>query len=188
MKNGDQVQFDPIFNEGLTCDCNNLSAFLRSYSGGAKLFEFRTKLSILWGTICVVVIAIGAMLLHVQINYEPELRDIVRPRALGAAVFIVGPLSYFYLFQMHKNYLLTAKLQRLVNRDRLTDVATRDFFYRSMENDPTAYGVSLMVDIDHLQADQRHIWASCGGSGDFKSGELSHSVYAFRRYRLPLWR
>ncbi len=47
---------------------------------------------------------------------------------------------------------LSDELQRLVARDRLTDVATRDHFYAVMADAPDAYGVSLMVDIDHFKA------------------------------------
>jgi len=43
------------------------------------------------------------------------------------------------------------ELQRLVERDRLTDVATRDYFYSRMEQDPDGFGVSLMVDIDNFK-------------------------------------
>ena len=47
--------------------------------------------------------------------------------------------------------LLREQMQRLVERDRLTDVATRDFFFEKLMNFPDAYGVSLMVDIDHFK-------------------------------------
>jgi diguanylate cyclase (GGDEF)-like protein len=53
---------------------------------------------------------------------------------------------------MRKNYLLSEELQRLVNRDRLTDVATRDYFFAQLNANPMAYGVSLMVDIDHFKS------------------------------------
>lgn len=47
---------------------------------------------------------------------------------------------------------LTQELQRLVERDRLTDAATRDFFFGQLDRNPDGYGVSLMVDIDHFKS------------------------------------
>ena len=42
-------------------------------------------------------------------------------------------------------------MQRVVERGRLTNVATRDFFFSQLALLPDAYGVSLMVDIDHFK-------------------------------------
>ena len=61
------------------------------------------------------------------------------------------PFALFIGVKLRENTRLSDELVRLVNRDRLTDVATRDFFFRRMESDPEAYGVSLMVDIDHFK-------------------------------------
>lgn len=49
-------------------------------------------------------------------------------------------------------HALNKELQRLVSRDRLTDVATRDFFFARLADRPVSYGVSLMVDIDSFKA------------------------------------
>ncbi|MEM7469911.1 MAG: GGDEF domain-containing protein [Pseudomonadota bacterium] len=59
--------------------------------------------------------------------------------------------TYNFGLKVLQNYELSAELQRLVSRDRLTDAATRDFFFDRMQKDPNAYGVSLMVDIDHFK-------------------------------------
>ncbi len=53
--------------------------------------------------------------------------------------------------QMLRNARLNEQLQVLVDRDRLTNVATRDFFFARMEAEPDAYGVSLMIDIDRFK-------------------------------------
>ena len=58
------------------------------------------------------------------------------------------PVSFFIWFQVRRNIVLGRELRRLVNRDRLTDVATRDCFFAKMKRDRDAFGVSLMVDID----------------------------------------
>ena len=99
----------------------------------------------------------AAVLVHVQINYDVATRAIVRSKATIATIVVSFPLALFFIGQMRKNYMLTAELQRLVDRDRLTDVATRDFFFARMQAAPDAYGVSLMVDIDQFKAvNDRH--------------------------------
>lgn len=47
---------------------------------------------------------------------------------------------------------LSEELQALVRRDRLTEAATRDFFFQQMEAAPDNSGVSLMIDIDHFKS------------------------------------
>lgn len=53
--------------------------------------------------------------------------------------------------QMLRNHALTQELQRLVSRDKLTNVATRDFFFTKLADMPNSEGVTLMVDIDHFK-------------------------------------
>ena len=90
-------------------------------------------------------------LAHIHINYPPELREVVRPKALIATFVISMGLTLWLFEQARRNFQLTEELKRLVNRDRLTDVATRDFFFEQMQNADSACGVSLMVDIDHFK-------------------------------------
>lgn len=71
---------------------------------------------------------------------------------LGLTIVITGPVTHFMARKMRENALLSAQLQRLVDRDRLTDVATRDYFFTRMQQDPDLQGVALMVDIDHFKA------------------------------------
>lgn len=83
--------------------------------------------------------------------------------------FLVGPVTLLATLMFRRAALLNIQLQHLVDRDRLTDASTRDFFFAQMEDKPSNYGVSLMVDIDnfktvndtygHLAGDQviRHV-------------------------------
>jgi diguanylate cyclase (GGDEF)-like protein len=64
---------------------------------------------------------------------------------LGPVLGWIGGLRNLHVWR------LSQELTRLVNRDRLTDVATRDFFFKKLEEDEDAFGVSLMVDIDHFK-------------------------------------
>lgn len=94
------------------------------------------------------VLACGVL---VDVVYEAHLRAQMGPRALLITTLITVPFAFFIGVKLRENTRLSDELVRLVNRDRLTDVATRDFFFRRMESAPDAYGVSLMVDIDHFK-------------------------------------
>lgn len=81
-------------------------------------------------------------------------RDVLRQNMIGTAIIVVTvamPICLWIGQKMHENYVLSAELQKLVDRDRLTDVATRDFFFAQMDSQPDVYGVSLMVDIDRFK-------------------------------------
>lgn len=121
------------------------------FEGTRVLLVFKNPLQVITGAACVALISVLAMLVHVEVNYPADMQGIVRPKALIATVIVSFPISYFFIRQIHKNYLLTLELQKLVDRDRLTDAATRDYFFTQMEAHPDAYGVSLMVDIDHFK-------------------------------------
>lgn len=71
----------------------------------------------------------------------------------GALVICLSmPTVVHFAGQSHENRELAEELERLVNRDRLTDAATRDYFFSRMDAEPAAYGVSLMIDIDHFKS------------------------------------
>lgn len=72
-----------------------------------------------------------------------------------SGILVVGltmPTVVHFAGQSHENRELAEELERLVNRDRLTDAATRDYFFSRMDAEPEAYGVSLMIDIDHFKS------------------------------------
>lgn len=82
-------------------------------------------------------------------------------RAEWPKEFMIGGSTAFVLAfgatwlvgqQMLRVHVLNTELQRLLNRDRLTDVATRDFFFARLAERPGSYGVSLMADIDSFKA------------------------------------
>lgn len=83
--------------------------------------------------------------------FPPEDYEFTASRAAFITIMIAGPICLYVGSKVRENTLLGVELARLVNRDRLTDVATRDFFFDRMEKDPDAYGISLMVDIDHFK-------------------------------------
>jgi len=71
--------------------------------------------------------------------------------SLSLTFVIMMSVCYFVGLKSLEMYKLTLELQRLVERDRLTDVATRDHFYSRMAEDADSFGVSLMVDIDNFK-------------------------------------
>ncbi len=83
--------------------------------------------------------------------YPPE--DIARELIidLSLAVGLTFPITSFMASLVLRNHELSEELRRVVERDRLTDVATRDYFFAKLEQEPEAYGISLMIDIDHFK-------------------------------------
>lgn len=61
------------------------------------------------------------------------------------------PVTYFMALKMREIGLLSDELRHLLHHDRLTDVATRDYFFAQMREAPKAEGMALMVDIDHFK-------------------------------------
>ena len=70
---------------------------------------------------------------------------------LFMTVLLSYPLSWYMGLLVVRNAELNDALQKLLDRDRLTEVATRDFFFTQMAADPTAYGISLIIDIDNFK-------------------------------------
>ncbi|MEL6532626.1 MAG: GGDEF domain-containing protein [Pseudomonadota bacterium] len=66
---------------------------------------------------------------------------------IGLTFPLTAAMGHF----IFRNSELNAELRRIVSRDRLTDAATRDYFFDQMEENNEAYGVSLVVDIDHFK-------------------------------------
>lgn len=83
-----------------------------------------------------------------------ELKDLVPDLIKCATIALLCsvPVSFILSNEMRKNENLNEVRRNLVNRDRLTDVATRDYFFDRMEAEPQSYGVSLMIDIDHFKS------------------------------------
>ncbi|WP_415921322.1 GGDEF domain-containing protein [Tateyamaria sp. SN6-1] len=100
------------------------------------------------------VLTVTSMVLAVALNYLIFPADFL-PRTVPGTMIIVTlvtiPTCLFVGSKIRENVRLSSELRRLVERDRLTDVATRDFFFSRMEQMPEAYGVSLMVDIDFFK-------------------------------------
>ncbi len=83
--------------------------------------------------------------------YPPE--DVPRELMidLTLTVGLTFPITSFMAALVLRNHRLSVELRRVVERDRLTDVATRDYFFAALEEEPKAYGISLMIDIDHFK-------------------------------------
>lgn len=117
----------------------------------AAIFTIRNRKQMVGAAFGITLMSLAAMLVHVQVNYAPEMQALVRTKAAASTVIVSFPLALFFMYQMLKNQRLSEELQRLLNRDRLTDAATRDFFFDRLLEFPDAYGASLMLDIDHFK-------------------------------------
>lgn len=105
---------------------------------------------LLFAIVTTIVALVTAEIMNLLL-FPPE---ILLQTMTGTAVIVITvcmPICLWVGEKMFENASLSAELQNLVNRDRLTDVATRDFFFAQMEDQPDAYGVSLMVDIDRFK-------------------------------------
>ena len=83
--------------------------------------------------------------------FPRELLPLSLKATAGVVLIVSFPICLWVARQMHEKAILSQELQDLVNRDRLTDVAPRDFFFARLTEFPDAYGVSLMIDIDHFK-------------------------------------
>ncbi len=93
-----------------------------------------------------------AFLIIVQVlYYPPEMHAYILSRQPILTLMISLPICLYLGGQLHENYLRKQELKSITQRDRLTQAATRDYFYERLEEEPDAYGVSLMVDIDFFK-------------------------------------
>jgi diguanylate cyclase (GGDEF)-like protein len=83
--------------------------------------------------------------------YEGEVLKQARIYTPIIAFVTAFPFCIFVWAQVRRNLHLGAALQRLVDEDRLTCVATRDFFFRKLSPDRGPHGTILMIDIDHFK-------------------------------------
>ncbi|MEO0380682.1 MAG: GGDEF domain-containing protein [Pseudomonadota bacterium] len=101
-----------------------------------------------------VVVTVISMVAAVSLNYmifpSPILVRTV-PGTMVIVTLVTIPTCLFVGAKIRENVGLSSELRRLVERDRLTDVATRDFFFARMAEKPEMYGMSLMVDIDFFK-------------------------------------
>lgn len=107
---------------------------------------------VVFGSLLVTALCCAGVYVHVNVNYPPEMHDFVLPRAMTATVAVATPIFSIMLWQKYRTNMLQAELQRLVDRDRLTDVATRDKFFQRFAGEHNTRGISLMLDIDHFKS------------------------------------
>lgn len=102
-------------------------------------------------TTAVTAFALGAAISVGWALYPADFATKVFQKKVVIVCIIAIPVSWAVGLILRKNMRLAEELMRLVNRDRLTDLATRDFFFTRLAMDQAAYGVSLMIDIDHFK-------------------------------------
>lgn len=83
--------------------------------------------------------------------FSPEILAMTLRGTLIITPCVTMPTCLFVGAKIYENQLLSDELQAIVERDRLTDVATRDFFFERLSRRERDYGVSLMIDIDHFK-------------------------------------
>ena len=116
-----------------------------------SLFQTRSKGAVIGYAVFITVVAIAVSMLMLLIFRGPEATAADYWIAVYIALVLAPPLGILGGLRNLKTYLMSQELARLLNRDRLTDVATRDYFFSRLAHDPQGYGVSLMIDIDHFK-------------------------------------
>ena len=88
------------------------------------------------------------------VMYFNEPDDWPQKVTVGASLTasLAFPISFVLGWQRQRYARVAQELERLVNQDRLTKVASREFFFRRMEDGVHRKGISLMVDIDHFKS------------------------------------
>jgi len=105
-----------------------------------------------WGyAIGITILVLFCAILFNVLLFPVELLRTTIPGTVMIVIAITMPICVWAGYRVRENAILRHKLQALVDRDRLTDVATRDFFFARLLDLPDAYGVSLMIDIDHFK-------------------------------------
>ena len=105
---------------------------------------------IMFSVIVTVMTMVGAVALNYLI-FPPAILSQTVPGTIIICMLMTFPTCLFIGVKVRENVRLSQELRRLVERDRLTDVATRDFFFTRMAQEPEAYGISLKVDIDYFK-------------------------------------
>ncbi|WP_425073128.1 GGDEF domain-containing protein [Sagittula sp. S175] len=101
-----------------------------------------------------VIVALAANLIVVNValvGYAP-----LSPRnsflvGLVLSFSVIGLFAWTMIHQAQQSARTAEELRRLVFRDRLTEVSTRDFFFDRVSRRPDVEGVVLMLDIDHFK-------------------------------------
>lgn len=70
---------------------------------------------------------------------------------MALTIVTIGPVTFFIGNKLRENRLLRRELGRLIDRDRLTNVATRDYFFDKIDQTRSSFGTVLLVDIDHFK-------------------------------------
>lgn len=110
------------------------------------------RFSIALFTVGIAVFAIGVTTALEYLLYPEEYATTAPGKKAIIVCANAVPIAWFIGEILRKNQLMAEELSKLVNRDRLTDVATRDYFFTKMNAAPDTYGVSLMIDIDHFKS------------------------------------
>ena len=102
-------------------------------------------------TVSVTVMACAIVAVAIMTFYPKNAWVWELPFGLSLTVMISAPVTYFMALKMRENALLSKELRHLLDHDRLTNTASRDYFFAQMRQSPSVQGVALMADIDHFK-------------------------------------
>lgn len=113
-------------------------------SSGARYRIYRT--AIVFSLITATVVSVTIMSFYPREDWWWEL-SLSNTLTIG----LTFPLTSYIGAKLEQIRSLKDKLQTMVDRDRLTKLATRDYFFERFEEVPDKLGTALVVDIDHFK-------------------------------------
>lgn len=115
------------------------------------MFQIRNGYGILGLTLGMTLFTVLCVRFTIPFFHSAEIvAEILWPATLTTAILTLLVTVVIGLV-MRRNVLLADRLQDMLDRDRLTKVGTRDYFFRHLDAMEHAEGAIVMIDIDHFK-------------------------------------
>lgn len=113
--------------------------------------NIRTRRQIWFFAVSVTIISLAAAEILNVVLFPPEILSYTLPGTAVIVVLVTMPICLWIGRTIRNNGVLSMQLRQVVNRDRLTNVGSRDLFFKSLERQPGIDGVMLLIDVDNLK-------------------------------------
>lgn len=102
-------------------------------------------------TVAITVMACAIVAAAIMIFYPRDEWAFEFVLGISLTMGLAAPVTFFMAQKIRENARLSDELRHLLHHDRLTDTATRDYFFAKMREAPKVQGVALMADIDRFK-------------------------------------
>ncbi len=118
---------------------------------GCKVFDVRNNRDIVAFTCFFTTIACSVVAGSTLVMFGPQVEAGVMIWAVSNAFVLTAVLTAIGARHFKRTYDLSERLKTLVRQDMLTGTSSREHFFRTLQQDPTARGVVVMLDLDHFK-------------------------------------